>query len=252
MFKLRKTIKALPGIYGIKNLITKQIYIGSAENIRTRLSHHFSKLAINKHPNKELQRDFIAYGYDSFICVVFKYKPFSKLTHESRVIRLLLNANIKLYNSVIPNTNQRFKIADKNTTKYIIKQTRLKRTYTDVTNLKEFYAHNKALGCPNPTKLYEMVLDNTSYRDWTIEIDSNNAKEIITERQRKKGLKPVNHTIYYKRLINWKITNILTKTSIIIPNLGEWCRNNNIHYNQFQRYQDTMRIYKGIWKLEKV
>ena len=252
MIKLRKTIKPLPGIYGIRNIITKRIYVGSAENVRTRLASHLSLLIKKTHPNKELQEDFNTDGFDNFIGIVFKYKPKNKIASEARVLKLLLNNNISVYNQIMPGTNNHFKAVTKNGIKYILKQTKLKRTYTNVTNLKQFYEHNRVYGCPNTTKLYEMVLNKTEFRNWTIEIDANNADEIIKERQRKKGCKPVNHTVYYKRLINWKITNVLTKQSIIIPNLGEWCRNNNIHYNQFQRYQNTMRVYKGIWKLEKV
>ena len=252
MIKLRKTIKPLPGIYGIRNTINKRIYVGSAENIRTRLSHHFSFLLKNKHSNKELQEDFNTFGLDSFVSIVFKYKPKSKTHSEAMTLKLLLNNNISVYNFTMPGTNNYFKAANRNTTKYILKQTKLKRTYTNVTNLKQFYEHNRIYGCPNPTKLYEMVLDKTEFRNWTIEIDANNVEEIIKSRQNKKGCKPVNHTVYYKRIINWKITNIQTKQSIIVPNLMAWCRTNNIHYNQFQRYQDTLYIYKGVWKLEKV
>lgn len=252
MNKLRPSIKALPGIYGIRNTITKRVYIGSAENVRSRFSGHLSALLKFKHPNKELQEDFNIYGLTSLAFVVFKYKPKNKLHSESVVLKLLLNNNIGVYNYTMPGTNNYFRIADKHTTKYILRHSKLKRTYTNVTNLLQFYKHNKAYGCPAITKLYEMVLDKTEFRNWTIEIDSENSEEIIQTRQDKKGLKPMSNKVYYTRKINWKITNVLTKQSIVVPNLMAWCKLNNVHYNRFQRYQDTAYVYQGVWKLEKV
>ena len=56
----------------------------------------------------------------------------------------------------------------------------------------------------------------------------------------------------YKRIIHWEITNIKTNKTEVIENLMAWCKNNNLNYNQFQRYKDTDRIYKQEWKLKKI
>ena len=43
------------GIYEIYNKITHQIYIGSSQDLKSRINNHKSKLDRNKHPNKFLQ-----------------------------------------------------------------------------------------------------------------------------------------------------------------------------------------------------
>jgi group I intron endonuclease len=56
----------LSGIYGIQNLVTKRIYIGSSTNIKGRWRTHKSYLKNNKHGNPYLQRSWNKYGEKSF------------------------------------------------------------------------------------------------------------------------------------------------------------------------------------------
>lgn len=54
------------GVYFICNLITNQIYIGSAVDFNHRKHYHFGFLKRNKHINKKLQNSFNKYGIDEF------------------------------------------------------------------------------------------------------------------------------------------------------------------------------------------
>src|SRR3990172_6151005 len=60
------TIPNKSGVYKITNTATGQIYVGSANNLRTRKNYHFHKLQNDRHVNKYLQADFNKYGEDSF------------------------------------------------------------------------------------------------------------------------------------------------------------------------------------------
>lgn len=48
------------GIYYIKNETKNIFYIGSSQNIQTRIRQHFSDLKSNRHLNKGMQADFVA------------------------------------------------------------------------------------------------------------------------------------------------------------------------------------------------
>jgi len=55
------------GIYTIKNIITKQLYIGSAINILSRFNKHKEQLRKNKHFNFHLQNSWNKYGENNFL-----------------------------------------------------------------------------------------------------------------------------------------------------------------------------------------
>jgi group I intron endonuclease len=59
-------------IYGIKNIISNKIYVGSTTTNKRRKSQHFSDLRNNRHPNKYLQSSFNKYGEDCFEWVVLE------------------------------------------------------------------------------------------------------------------------------------------------------------------------------------
>lgn len=61
------------GIYGIKNKITDEIYVGFTNmNFGDRKDCHFSLLRQNKHHNENLQRSFNQYKEDSFEFIVIE------------------------------------------------------------------------------------------------------------------------------------------------------------------------------------
>jgi group I intron endonuclease len=54
------------GIYGIKNLITGRIYVGSSNNIKGRWSYHKNYLRNNKHDSLYLQNSWNKHGEKAF------------------------------------------------------------------------------------------------------------------------------------------------------------------------------------------
>jgi len=56
----------MKGIYTITNIINNKIYIGSSNNISSRLIHHKQSLKNNKHNNPYLQKAFNKYGIKNF------------------------------------------------------------------------------------------------------------------------------------------------------------------------------------------
>jgi group I intron endonuclease len=55
------------GIYMIKNTLNNKVYIGSSNDIKDRVKHHFTALKFNKHQNKKLQRSYNKHGKENFI-----------------------------------------------------------------------------------------------------------------------------------------------------------------------------------------
>ncbi len=67
------------GIYIIKNLINRKVYVGSSINIYHRKYTHFSCLKRNKHLNNYLQNAFNKYGKDNFEFYVLEFIEENKL-----------------------------------------------------------------------------------------------------------------------------------------------------------------------------
>lgn len=65
-------IETKSGIYKIKNVINNKNYIGSAEYLKRRRSHHFGKLKRGVHDNLHLQRSFWKYGETAFRFIVLE------------------------------------------------------------------------------------------------------------------------------------------------------------------------------------
>lgn len=63
------TLTSRQGIYGIKNIVTKKIYIGQAEKFNKRLSKHLYDLRRQQHVNPHLQRAWNKHGENSFQCM---------------------------------------------------------------------------------------------------------------------------------------------------------------------------------------
>lgn len=61
------------GIYRIKNIITGDCYVGSANNIERRWKEHQRHLRNNKHCNPIMQRSYNKYGVDAFVYNVLDY-----------------------------------------------------------------------------------------------------------------------------------------------------------------------------------
>lgn len=61
------------GIYAIKNIANRKLYVGSALNLSKRWSNHKSDLNKNKHSNIHLQRAWNKYGIDNFVFEILEY-----------------------------------------------------------------------------------------------------------------------------------------------------------------------------------
>jgi group I intron endonuclease len=91
-------------IYKITNRKTGKIYIGSTKNPKEREYSHFSNLKLNKHLNKELQKDFNQFGSKNFkFEVVLK----RKIKKHNDLIDIEMKYYIKfehlgLYNKQMP------------------------------------------------------------------------------------------------------------------------------------------------------
>lgn len=59
----------ISGVYMIFNLLNEKSYIGSAINIRKRITQHKSRLRNNKHDNRYLQKAWLKYKEINFIFV---------------------------------------------------------------------------------------------------------------------------------------------------------------------------------------
>jgi len=70
MIKINDGGLKVAGIYKIENLETHKVYIGETINLFNRVTQHLTGLVKGKHPNKEMQKDCLLYGIDSF-----KFEP---------------------------------------------------------------------------------------------------------------------------------------------------------------------------------
>lgn len=83
----------------IRNKVTDRIYIGSAVNVSSRISHHKLSLKKKKHDNGILQEDWIRYGEKSFEFTVVEYVPEgTNREREQFFIDKFQSENASLYN----------------------------------------------------------------------------------------------------------------------------------------------------------
>jgi hypothetical protein len=59
-------LRAVPGVYTIVNVTNETVYIGSSIDVNARLKQHISALRRGCHANHPLQRDYQAFGPDTF------------------------------------------------------------------------------------------------------------------------------------------------------------------------------------------
>lgn len=86
-------------VYKIENKENGKKYIGSSENIRKRFIAHLSALRNNKHPNKELQKDWNEYGEESFkFEVLEKYNTYAVNIQEIEQYYIDIIGEHHLYN----------------------------------------------------------------------------------------------------------------------------------------------------------
>ena len=81
------------GIYKITNLNNNKVYIGQSQNIFTRKKQHFTQLRHNKHPNKDMQKDWNI-NNRGFRWDVIEYCELNKLNEREEYW-------IKVFNSIL-------------------------------------------------------------------------------------------------------------------------------------------------------
>lgn len=60
------------GIYGIRNIVTNNLYIGQSIDIKRRREVHFSALKHGRHENLHLQRSFLKHGANNFKFIILE------------------------------------------------------------------------------------------------------------------------------------------------------------------------------------
>jgi GIY-YIG catalytic domain len=70
----------LIGIYKIFNKITNKCYIGASHNIMSRLKGHISQLKLDKHRNKEMQKEYLNNQDEFFSFIIILYCSHSELS----------------------------------------------------------------------------------------------------------------------------------------------------------------------------
>lgn len=84
-----------PGVYCFWHKLTSKVYVGSAKNLKTRLSQHFN----NKSSNALLQRAIAKYGLEAFhICQVATDTHADALLLEQMCLNYLFANNLPKYN----------------------------------------------------------------------------------------------------------------------------------------------------------
>lgn len=61
------------GIYMWNNLLTDKIYIGSAQDIKRRLTFYYSTSSLKKETSMHISRALLKYGYSSFSLSILEY-----------------------------------------------------------------------------------------------------------------------------------------------------------------------------------
>lgn len=69
---LKRPFPTFSCIYGIYNVKSDKIYVGSCINLHARLIRHYYYLTHNIHHSKKLQRSWDKHGEDSFIIIILK------------------------------------------------------------------------------------------------------------------------------------------------------------------------------------
>lgn len=80
----KNTVLEESGIYVIRNLVNKKVYIGQATNIYRRWIVHKSNLLNNNHENSHLQNSFNKYGQNFFDFSVLEYCNSNLLTEKEK------------------------------------------------------------------------------------------------------------------------------------------------------------------------
>lgn len=194
-----KTIEKKPGIYYIKNIISKKVYIGQSKNIYKRLILHKHKLLNNKHSNSHLQRSFNKHNIENFKCGVILYcdklltfeEKFYINNQKSRILYNVREAedSVKHQKRKKVSEKTRIKLSEAKKGK---KPSNLKWLQQKNRRKVDYYINNKLI------KTFDSCKDAAEY----FNIKSNTFNHYVGKKSRNSKYFPLNYQLKYRKEVN--------------------------------------------------
>ena len=218
------------GIYGIKNLINKKVYVGqTGERFLRRYWHHQWKLRNNSHDNAHLQRAWNKYGENNFEYIVLEIVDDVDLLDKLEIKHINhYKQNNKSYNMLLggggrrglPLSEQAKKIIGEKNRQHMLGYKHSEETKRKMSKIRTGRRVDKSTDILNPNLVKQIKL---------LLINGKTAKEVSDEL-----------SVEY-RLINNLISNNTWKT-VFVDGWDEF-RKNRPTYNRLTKY-DHYKIYK--------
>lgn len=79
-------LSAVPGVYGIHNLIDRKVYIGSTLDLRNRIRKHHEMLRAGRHQNRYMQNAWNKHGADAFRFKIHETAWLPGLDYQLRLV----------------------------------------------------------------------------------------------------------------------------------------------------------------------
>lgn len=87
------------GVYQIRALHSKEVYVGSSRNLEQRKHDHFRFLRYGKHKNPKLQNSYNKHGPENFVfevllicdpenCLIYEQEHFERLSPEFNLVKI--------------------------------------------------------------------------------------------------------------------------------------------------------------------
>jgi group I intron endonuclease len=111
------------GVYCIQNKHNDAVYFGNTNNLRSRYQKHLWYLRRGTHPNKDLQKDYIAFDEDAFTFTIIHASQSKAKRHnlERMLISQSREEGLRLYNVRTPAAD-RYQHKNKELLEEIVKQ----------------------------------------------------------------------------------------------------------------------------------
>lgn len=232
------------GIYQIRNVVNNKVYIGQAINVFRRLSEHCDDLIQNKHFNRHLQRSFNKYKSENFEYSIICSVPVDQLN-------LAEKAAIYMFTSTNPlfGFNKTFGGEGGSPTEEIKKKMSIARSgenhplfgkhHSEETKMKISLAHiGISAGENNP--MFGKKHSEETRRKMS---NDRKGKTLSEEHRRKMSVS--------RSKITWKIITP-TEQILIIKNLNQFCKNNNLSSSRMSEVCAGKRKQHKGYRIEKV
>lgn len=252
----------ISGIYKIINLTNNKIYIGSSKSLNKRKVEHFSRLRVNAHSNKKLQRSFNKYGEQNFKFETLEFNNESNLISREQYYIDTLNPEFNIckiagrITGLIRTKNWRDKISKSHIGKKASIETRLKQSKAKLgkspsnkgikcseetkQKIKDSIAKlnrvawNKGIPCRNETKL-KLSLKNTG----RVQSEVEKLKRGISNKGKKsKAIIQYNLNGNFIKEFN-SITEASLKTNVSLGSIHNSCNKNKPSCNFIWQYKEA-------------